>query len=136
MTAPNAATTVDRRLMCRLTDDEIRERGVEMSREELRIEVLKGERKALNSRIADHIKQRNMLAHTIDIKVELREVPCKWSKDVQEKRWLLRRFDTNEVVETQPLSAADRQLDVEHDLGVEPEPIGKRPKRKHLHPVA
>jgi hypothetical protein len=104
------AEVIERMCPVKLTDEEVLERGARMALEELQIDELKLERKALNAKIAEHVAERSKLAHLIESGVESRPVPCHWEVNSKAELVILLRNDTGAELESRPLTAADRQL--------------------------
>jgi hypothetical protein len=124
------AAREQRELTCKLTQDELLARGDEMANCELSIDKLKAERRGLNGQIADLSEQRGKLAKAIEDEEELRMVDCEWAEDLKQNCRVLKRLDTKQVVDTQPLTAADRQEvmfdeDDEHTRPATPRARGK-----------
>lgn len=105
-----------RQLPVELTESELLARGEAMSTAELRIEALKDERKDLSKLIAIEVKARADLAHTIERGTEERLVRCVWIENWSENAMKLVRQDTGEVVDVRPMSALDRQLEIEETV--------------------
>jgi hypothetical protein len=102
-------------LPCRLSDSEVLAKGEALAAARLLIEELKAQRKVINDRISAQQDEVLELATLIDARAEERDVPCKWVDDFAHKVRKLIRQDTGEEVETQVMTAADLQADM--DLG-------------------
>jgi ribosomal protein L9 len=113
----NEDIPIDRELACKLTEQELLERGDRMAEAELKIEAHKAERKHVNAQIAQQVEQRALLAHVIESGVELRSVTCKWIADRATNQWRLVRQDSGAEVEARPMTAGDHQaeLDLRND---------------------
>lgn len=105
----NEDVIISRELSCKLTEEELLERGDRMAAAELAIEVLKGKRKLQNAEISAQVELRAELAHTIESGVEDRDVKCKWIGNFTTNQWALIRQDTGEEVESRAMTAQDRQ---------------------------
>jgi hypothetical protein len=104
------AELIERLCPVKLNDEEVIDRGAKMAEEELQIDELKLERKALNAKIAEHVAERSKLAHVIESRTESRTVRCHWEVNTKAELVILLRDDTREELESRPLTAADRQL--------------------------
>jgi hypothetical protein len=111
---PNKDVPVERKLPCKLTEDELLARGDAMAQAELEIEELRARRKALNTEIRDQVDLRARLAHVIEAGVEDRAVVCKWIDNFAANQSLLIRQDTGAEVESRTLTASE--LQTEFDL--------------------
>lgn len=116
--------SVERELAVKLTEKELLERGDKMAEAEVEIEGLKAERSKLTGAINTQVKLRNELGHVIEKGEEKRTVLCKWHKNFAQNCWQLIRQDTGKEVEVKPMSAADRQSEIEFPTDVEPVDIG------------
>lgn len=104
-----AGATVERSLLVRLDPQQLKERSAAMAACEIRIEALQLERSSVGTRIKSQVDERKRLAHVVEAEHEEQPVTCEWEPDYTAKMWRLRRTDTSEVVETQPMTAADLQ---------------------------
>lgn len=109
-----------RMLHVQLTEAELLTRGEAMSKAELRIEALKEERSDLTKLIGVEVKARAELAHTIERGSEERSVRCAWIEDWSANAMNLVRQDTGETVDMRPMSALDRQLEIDVDDSLVP----------------
>lgn len=115
--------TEDRNLMCRLTDDEQRARGVELANAHKKLEELDLDKK----RVQDDIKQaeanRDRLAVIVRNKQEERPVTCTMEPDYAADSMTIRRTDNGEIVEIRQLTFGERQ----HELPFDDEKKDDRP---------
>lgn len=124
----NTNIGIERPLPVKLTKEELLERGDRMAECEIEIEALKVERSGFNRAIKEKVDRRAELAHVIDTGEEKRDVLCKWGKNFPQNCWDLIRQDTKEVVDTRPMSPADRQAEIEFPS--EPEPVAELDEQK------
>ena len=111
---------VERELPVKLTTDELLERGEAMADCEFEIDKQKAVRKGVNAIIRAQTDERAKLAHVIESGVETRKVVCKWVGDYARNVWRLVRQDSGGMVDSRPMTAADRQTDFDDvvvDLG-------------------
>lgn len=127
-----AQRTETRQLPVQLTEAELLTRGEAMSKAELRIEALKAERSDLTKLIGIEVKARAELAHAIDCGTEERPVRCAWVEDWSANAVNLVRQDTGEIVDMRPMSALDRQLEIDDVLApAEGVPLGASSSDPH-----
>jgi hypothetical protein len=98
-----------RELECVLTEAEVLARGDAMSAAELEIRTHKSTRKGITGTINDLAEKRLKLAEVIETGKEKRKVDCEWLPDYAVGQTVCTRLDTNEVIETRPLTSEDRQ---------------------------
>lgn len=115
----NEDVPIERELTCKLTEQELLERGDRMAEAELMIEGLKAKRKEVNAQIGQQVERRALLAHVIESGEEKRTVMCKWISDFASNAWRLVRQDNGAEVETKPMTAGDRQADLGLDAAEE-----------------
>lgn len=128
-------TTV-RQCQVKLTEAERVNRGDEMADCEVKIETLKSEASELARQVKSHAKRRNELGHALEAGTELRDLKCTWVPDFAKNVFRLTRPDDGTVIDTRPMSAADRQNDMfepgdAHNLHLAPpprSPRGRKPK--------
>jgi hypothetical protein len=111
-TAAARVETEKRRCQIKLTLAERDKRGDEMADCEIKIEELKGERSELARQVKTYEKRRNELGHALEAGTEERELQCSWVPDFKQNAFLLTRPDTQEVIDTRPMTATDRQTDL------------------------
>lgn len=124
--APKAGHETTMR-MCQvaLTETERVNRGDEMADCEVKIEALKSEASELARQVKTHAKRRNELGHALEAGTEERELLCAWVPDFSKNVFRLTRPDTGAVIDTRPMTAGDRQVEV----FAEPHPIFPTPPR-------
>lgn len=96
----------------KLTEAEKVARGDEMADCEVAIEKLKAERSELARQVKTHEKRRNELGHALDTGEEQRELLCAWEPDYPKNVFRLKRPDNGAEVDTRPMSAVDRNVDL------------------------
>lgn len=109
---PTPVETTMRSCAVPLTESERVERGNEMADCEVKIEALKAERSELARQVKTHEKRRNELGHALENGTEDRELLCRWEPDFPKNVFRLRRPDTNEEIDTRPMSAQDLNVDL------------------------
>jgi hypothetical protein len=121
-----------RQLECTLTPEEKQVRAKEQADTELEIRALKAERGGLTGAINKLGVKRGQLADVVKSERETRMVACTWTPDFTAGTTSCSRDDTGEVIESRPLTAAQRQGSlalVEGDGDDEPEPESPKPLR-------
>ena len=108
-----ASNIVIRELACKLTADELLQRGDAMADCELVIDKLKDKRSKLSKKIGEKRKERFDLAEMIERGEETREVNCEWCEDFTMNVKRLIRRDTGDEVEQVTMTAAERQMMIE-----------------------
>lgn len=105
--------TITRNLPCRLSDDELRQRGdalaetcQELHAEEQRQTDVKAQMKA---RMTELEAKQTRLSIVISRREEYRDVPCDQFGDTVRGTVDIVRRDTAEVVETRPMTDSERQ---------------------------
>lgn len=101
--------TETRSLMCRLTDDEQRVRGVELADAQKRLAELTEEKRAVGDRIKDTQATIDRLAETVKHRQEERPVTCTMTPDYGADSMTIRRTDTGEIVAVRQLTHNERQ---------------------------
>jgi len=104
--------TEKRRCAVKLSLIERDKRGDEMADCEVKIEALKAQKSELARQVKTHEKRRNELGHALDSGSEERELMCTWHPDFKQNAFLLKRPDTQETVDTRPMTAGDRTADL------------------------
>lgn len=120
-TTTTRVETEKRRCAVKLTLNERDQRGDEMADCEVKVEALKAERSELARQIKSNEKRRNELGHALEAGTEERELVCSWVPDFKQNAFMLTRPDSNEIIDTRPMTATDRQgdlLESVHDLHV------------------
>lgn len=109
--APRNTTTVE--LPFDLTDDEIRERGQEQAKllaEKADVEVERKEKaKAFKDAIEELDEKIGRLVGVIQTGRELRPVSCEWVPDNARALMNLVRLDFGTVVQSRPMTEAEKQ---------------------------
>jgi hypothetical protein len=108
-------------------------RGDEMADCEVKIEQLKGERSELARQVKTHEKRRNELGHALDTGAEQRELLCAWQPDYAKNVFRLTRPDNAEVIDTRPMSAVDRNVDLfppTNGAAATPPPPPRSPRKR------
>lgn len=107
---------VEKQLPCELDEEELLLRGNEESTLVLELERLakaKADFNAANKLACDKANARiSELAQEITQKRALKPVRCTWEIDHTGKNWLLYRSDTGKVIDREPVTLADRQMDL------------------------
>lgn len=102
-----------RQLSCRLTQHEFNVRATEFAQLDEQLEALEAERKASNDSFKDRIggvnAKRAELRVVVMTRAEERDVECTWHADWAAKSMLLRRDDTQEVVQVRTMTADEVQ---------------------------
>jgi hypothetical protein len=128
---PKAAGVEKERRLCavKLSEQERATRGDEMADCEVAIEKLKGERSELARQVKTHEKRRNELGHALDTGAEQRELLCAWEPDFAKNVFRLMRPDTQEEIDTRPMTASDRTADLFPPTNGALPPPPRSPKR-------
>lgn len=105
-----------RKLICELTDAEVKERGEELAQELKGITELEVERARVNAKIKPKQQRVEQLVAAIDTKREEREVECDWCFEWSKGVKVLVRSDTFEEVQTTQISEEERQIKLELEL--------------------
>lgn len=98
-----------RELECTLSGPEWDMRSKELADTELEIIKIKSARKALTGQISQLSELRSKLAAVVESERETRQVICHWHQDWTAGTAVLRRTDTDEVVDQRTLTAEERQ---------------------------
>jgi len=102
---------VEKQLYVKLEEHELLIKGDKLAACIAKLEDIERRKKAFNSAIK--LEQdtasgaASLLSDEIEQKRELRPVRCRW--EMGEREWSLYRLDTGEVVDTKPITMADRQ---------------------------
>lgn len=112
---------VNKFLKCRLTQDEFNDRAEAFADVDAEITTLEAEKKDVadtyKKRIGGREQKRIELRRIVKDRAESREVACTWHEDWASKTMLLRRDDTEEVVDSRAMTPAEYQ----HSLDLSPE---------------
>lgn len=107
---------VTRRLKCRLTDDEILERGQQLANAEHAWQKTEEERKETNAEFKESLDTIDAriaaLTKAIRDRVEERDVECEVRPDYRVGKNLVIRIDTEETVEALDMTEAERQMEL------------------------
>lgn len=102
-----------RELSCKLTPQEFAVRATEFAQLDRKLDELEAAKKAAVDGFKDKIggvnDRRAVLRDTVIARAEEREVQCTWYADWASKSMLLRRDDTNEVIEARTMTADEVQ---------------------------
>jgi hypothetical protein len=131
---PTEVETTTRKCAVKLSEAERVNRGEEMADCEVKIEALKAERSELGRTVKNHERRRNELGHALDNGTEERDLLCTWVPDYSKNVFRLTRPDTKEVIDTRPMSAVDRNVDMFPDALPKP-PRAPKPKSKATPPT-
>lgn len=105
--------TTKRSLYCDLTDEEFVDRATELADVDEEIAKLDGEKKRVTKEFTDKIggrvSRKLELRRIVQTKEEEREIECKWFKDFPVQELRLVRLDTNEVIDSRTMTAAELQ---------------------------
>ena len=106
-------------LLCELTDEEVSVKGNQLAEAEAALTRAEEEKtaaaKVFGQRIETARGACKRLAEEVLSRTERRPVVCRWMTETNDngtEMWLLRRTDTGRVLQTQPVTAADRQLEL------------------------
>lgn len=109
----------DHELLCELTEEELRLKGDQLAEAEAALTRAEEDKaaamKAFGKRIEDARAACKRLAEEVLSRTERRPVVCRWrgeTNDAGLEVWVLRREDSGRVLQTQPVTAADRQLEL------------------------
>lgn len=106
-------------LSVELTENEWRERSVELAATSVEITKVEDEKKAYDQSAKSKIDQlnvkRKLLADAVHTRKENRDIECQWSHDYRSGKALLIRADTGEIIKERDLSASELQLPIPHD---------------------
>jgi len=113
-------------LQCNLTDEELnvyRDELARLTTEEIEIEAAKKEAVSeFGAKLQKCVAARRLLATKISTKKEYRQVDVEWRKHFEQNCATLIRLDTYEVVDTRPLSAEERQQELDLQAAAESDP--------------
>lgn len=102
-----------RHLPVKLTEDEFIAFATELADVDIQIDNVEVEKKnaadGFKNRIGGLVSRKSSLRSIVKNKVEYREVPCKWTKDWASESVLLRRLDTQEVIDVRPMTGEELQ---------------------------
>jgi hypothetical protein len=112
LSIPVELKTETHRLMCQLTDDEQRTRGIELAAATALLNDLTEQKKSIAGKIADTTATISQLAETVKHKQEERPVVCVMDPDYKADTMTIRRTDNGLVVAVRQLTHAERQPDL------------------------
>lgn len=123
--APNGAApadergqkTVTRKVLVKLTDEELAAKGREFGETEVAIEAIKTEVSSMNDRKRKLEGHRNKLGHICDAGEEQREMLCNRVEDFTAKEIRIERCDNGEVVEARTMSPQELQGTLDYSAG-------------------
>lgn len=105
--------TVTRDLPCRLTQDEILDRGRQQAREVVKLQTVQAEKKTVTAELGaqekKHLEEVHRLARIVTSGQEWRAVECDESVDLRQGVVRLVRMDTGEEISCRPLTAKEKQ---------------------------
>ena len=104
--------TESRMLMCQLTDDEQRIRGIEMADWVKRLDELENQKRVVAEQIKYAEAQVALLAEAVKHRQEERSVTCTLTPDFQADTMTIRRTDSGAVVHVRQLTFNERQPDL------------------------
>ena len=103
-------------LMCRLTDDEQRARGVDLATAQKELTDLNEQKREVADRIKGCQARIDRLAETVKHRQEERPVACTLHPDYHADSMTIRRTDTGEIVSVRQLTHAEREAHRQPDL--------------------
>lgn len=111
-----ARKPVVRLLACKLTEEELRDRGQKLAATRLEIDRLTVEVKVVASEFKDQLKglgqESRRLAKAVKAGSEDRDVKCEQVLDFVDGTYSVQRLDTGECMDTRPLTDGERQLQI------------------------
>jgi hypothetical protein len=107
--------TETRQLMCRLTDDEQRCRGVDLADHQKKLAELTEKKRELGDQIKDCQAKIDRLAETVKHRQEERPVTCLLTPDYTADSMTVTRTDSGEIVAIRQLTHAERQPELPMD---------------------
>jgi hypothetical protein len=119
--APRKEPTFVKELDCDLTEEEFGQRARHYAKLDEQLDVLEVQKKAAVDGFKEQIEEveaeRGKLRRIVLSRKELREVQCQWSADWASRSMLLRRLDTQQVVDSRTMTPDEHQeaLDFEKD---------------------
>lgn len=112
------------RLSCKLTDTEMKERGILLADLRKQIREVEAAKKTaaenFKSQITDLVKRADDVTHEINTKSELRDVEVTEEKRFDLKQAHTIRLDTGETVRTRALTPQELQRPLLFDAGSKP----------------
>lgn len=112
-TAPKTETN---QLMCRLTDDEQRCRGVDLATAQKQLAELTEQKREIGDQIKDCQAKIDRLAEAVKHRQEERPVACTLHPDYDADSMTVRRTDTGEIVSVRQLTHSEREAHRQPDL--------------------
>lgn len=107
--------TETRSLMCRLTDDEQRVRGVDLADQQKLLADLTEQKRAIGDQIKDAQAKIDRLAETVKHRQEERPVTCLMTPDYSADSMTITRTDNGEIVAVRQLTHSERQPELPLD---------------------
>jgi hypothetical protein len=107
--------TETRSLMCRLTDDEQRVRGVDLADQQKLLADLTEQKPAIGDQIKDAQAKIDRLAETVKHRQEERPVTCLMTPDYSADSMTITRTDNGEIVAVRQLTHGERQPELPLD---------------------
>ena len=104
-----------RKLMCQLTDDEQRMRGIDLASMHKELFELNDEKRELAQKIKKATIKREMLAVVVKNKHEERDVVCTLHPDYAADSMTIRRTDTGDIVCIRQLDYSDKHSELPMD---------------------
>jgi len=118
--------TETRGLMCRLTDDEQRVRGVDLADAQKLLADLTEKKREIGNQIKDAQDKIDCLAETVKHRQEERSVVCTLHPDYVADSMTVRRTDSYEIVAVRQLTHAERQAYRQPKLPMEQDNEGSK----------
>jgi hypothetical protein len=107
----NTRPDEERTLFCKLTEDELLRKGDKLAACIVKLEEIEKRKKAFNTQIKAEQEvvsaSASLLSDEIEHRRELQPVTCSWERG--QDQWVCHRVDTGEVVDTAPITMADKQ---------------------------
>lgn len=113
--------TFVRELPCELSAEEFEQRATLFAKLDEKLAALDVKKKAQNDLIKEEIDEveaeRGKLRRIILARTEEREIKCQWQPDWASRSMLLRRLDTQQVVDTRAMTGDEQQEQLDLDGG-------------------
>lgn len=113
--------TFVRELPCELSSEEFEQRATLFAKLDEKLAALEVKKKAQNDLIKEEIDEveaeRSKLRRIILARTEEREIKCQWQPDWASRSMLLRRLDTQQVVDTRTMTADEVQEQLPFEEG-------------------
>ena len=105
---------IDRELLCDMTEEQQRLRGIQLAEITAEYKSLEAEKKSVTKEYGDRLKGLREKLESLgkDVKscTEKRRVPCNIEGEIRSGEVQIRRLDTQEVVETRDATAKEMKL--------------------------